>query len=139
MLMNLERQKQDREEEREAAERLRRRAEPIRAEIGGDYVEIDPTTGTARTLYKGQPKPASPYRWEANDGSLMEVGVDGTARVVYKDPTPKLMTVFNPATQQYEAVPVTGHSPSSLPTRPVGRLTRIPEGGPTLPASGTFP
>lgn len=31
----------------------------------------------------------APYRWEANDGSLMEVGPDGQPRQVYKDPTPK--------------------------------------------------
>lgn len=34
------------------------------------------------------PKPEQPYRWRTNDGSLMEVGPDGTPRVVYQD-TPK--------------------------------------------------
>ncbi len=37
--------------------------------------------------------PKSPYRWEANDGSLMEMGPDGLVRQAYKDPTPKMQTV----------------------------------------------
>lgn len=31
-----------------------------------------------------------PYRWESNNGSLMELGPDGQARELYKDPTPKV-------------------------------------------------
>lgn len=43
-------------------------------------------------LWEWQNKPKeerAPYRWEANDGSLMEIGPDGQPRQVYKDPTPK--------------------------------------------------
>ena len=36
---------------------------------------------------RDNPKPTSPYRWESNDGSLMEIGPDGQPRQVYKDPT----------------------------------------------------
>jgi hypothetical protein len=40
----------------------------------------------------------TPYRWESNDGSLMEMGTDRKPRVVYKDPTPKTewINVRNP-------------------------------------------
>jgi len=41
---------------------------------------------------RANPKPstAQPYRWESNDGSLMELGPDGQPRKVYADPTPKM-------------------------------------------------
>lgn len=39
--------------------------------------------------WANKPKDANPYRWESNDGSLMEIGPDGQTRQVYKDPTPK--------------------------------------------------
>lgn len=43
------------------------------------------TVGTPRA-----PEQKAPYRWQANDGSLMEVGPDGNPRVVYRDtPAPK--------------------------------------------------
>lgn len=38
------------------------------------------TVGTPRA-----PEQKAPYRWQANDGSLMEVGPDGNPRVVYQD------------------------------------------------------
>ncbi|UXC89523.1 MULTISPECIES: hypothetical protein [unclassified Sphingobium] len=40
----------------------------------------------------GHPKPstAAPYRWERNDGSLMEMGADGQPHVAYDDPSPKM-------------------------------------------------
>lgn len=39
--------------------------------------------------WQNKPKDTNPYRWESNDGSLMEIGPDGQPRQVYKDPTPK--------------------------------------------------
>lgn len=44
---------------------------------------------------RGNPKPstAQPYRWERNDGSVMEYGPDGQARVLYADPNPKNFTM----------------------------------------------
>lgn len=44
---------------------------------------------------RANPKPstAQPYRWERNDGSVMEYGADGQARVLYADPNPKNFTM----------------------------------------------
>ena len=39
--------------------------------------------------YEQKNKTPTPYRWESNDGSLMELGTDGQPRVAYKDPTAK--------------------------------------------------
>lgn len=44
-----------------------------------DYERANPRQSTA-----------APYRWESNDGSLMELGADGQPRRVYADPTPKM-------------------------------------------------
>ena len=43
---------------------------------------------------RNNPKPstAQPYRWERNDGSVMELGADGTPRVLYEDPNKKTVT-----------------------------------------------
>ncbi len=40
--------------------------------------------------WQNKPKETNPYRWKANDGSLMEVGPDGQPRQVYKDPNKRL-------------------------------------------------
>jgi hypothetical protein len=40
----------------------------------------------------------APYRWESNDGSLMEMGPNGTPVVVYKDPTSKPVMQIDPVT-----------------------------------------
>lgn len=40
--------------------------------------------------WKNKPKDSNPYRWESNDGSLMEIGPDGQPRIVYKDPNKRL-------------------------------------------------
>lgn len=40
----------------------------------------------------------APYRWEANDGSLMEMGPDGLPKVAYKDPTSKPVMQIDPTT-----------------------------------------
>lgn len=39
---------------------------------------------------RDNPEPRQPYRWESNNGSLMEIGPDGVPRTVYADPTPKM-------------------------------------------------
>lgn len=88
-----------------------------------------------------------PYRWEANDGSLMEMGPDGTARLVYKDPTPKAnldpdVFITLPNGQVY-AGPRSGLAAAMMggttaKTAPRGKLTPV-NGGPTPPASGGFP
>ena len=39
------------------------------------------------------PSERAPYRWESNDGSLMEMGPNGLVRQVYADPTPKMQPV----------------------------------------------
>lgn len=90
----------------------------------------------------------APYRWESNDGSLMEMGADGQPRVVYKDPTPKAnldpdVFITLPNGQVYAgprsglAAAMTGGA-APTPQRPaIG--TRIPlNGGPTVPPSGGF-
>ena len=43
-----------------------------------------------RWEWQNKPKDVNPYRWKANDGSLMEVGPDGQPRIVYKDPNKRL-------------------------------------------------
>lgn len=40
--------------------------------------------------WQNKPKDVNPYRWKANDGSLMELGPDGQPRQVYKDPNKRL-------------------------------------------------
>lgn len=49
----------------------------------------------------------TPYRWESNDGSLMEVGPGGVPRKVYQDPTPKTewIQVKDPATGALSIIP----------------------------------
>ena len=40
--------------------------------------------------WQNKPKDTgNPYRWESNDGSLMQIGPDGQPMQLYKDPTPK--------------------------------------------------
>lgn len=71
---------------------------------------------------RANPKSSTPYRWEANDGSLMELGADGQPAVRYKDPTPKMN--FIPDTMgggKWVALPGTGAaaqpgSAGALPT-----------------------
>jgi hypothetical protein len=70
----------------------------------------------------------SPYRWESNDGSLMEVGPDGQPRQVYKDPTPKLQTTVidnGDGTKTIYQVPQGMPLPNAAPTAPVGKLRPI--------------
>ncbi len=84
--------------------------------------------------------PRSPYRWESNDGSLMEMGPNGLVRQVYKDPTPKMIQVpgvdadGNPVMR---LVPMP--SAQANPTGPVGGWADEGEGGQSPPATGNFP
>jgi hypothetical protein len=93
--------------------------------------------------YKFELDNPKPYRWESNDGSLMEMGPDGTPRVVYKDPTPKpnWIQVRDPATGELRIVnmgTVGGQTeqPEILDTLPPGAK---PLGGAGGNASGGFP
>ncbi len=82
--------------------------------------------------------PRAPYRWESNDGSLMEMGPQGPV-VVYKDPTPKEKWVFDPV-RGY--VNMNAMAPAAAPNRldalpPGARM--LPSGGQSQPATGGFP
>lgn len=90
------------------------------------------------------PEPANPYRWESNDGSLLELGADGQPRVVYKDPTPKINWVrADNGDGTFTMVPMGPNGPinggqgGGVPTAPKGRLTPY-GGGQTATPSGTF-
>lgn len=93
---------------------------------------------------RDNPEPRAPYRWEANDGSLMEIGPDGKPVVVYQDPTPKVNWIrADNGDGSFSMVPVGPNGPiggapaaNGTPTAPVGKLK--PYGGPTQPASGDF-
>lgn len=88
-----------------------------------------------------QNKPQSgpqPYRWESNDGSLMEMGADGKPRVAYKDPTPRV--VFQPDGRGgYIPIDVSAFGKASSPASGSDDDWEYSEGGPTQPASGGFP
>lgn len=94
-------------------------------------------------------KTPDPYRWRANDGSLMEQGPDGQVRTVYKDPTAKtsFITADNgdgtkTVIPVVNGVPQLGGSGQSPMTPPPATLPPDfdfgDEGGPTQPASGGF-
>lgn len=97
----------------------------------------------SRELWKrANPEATNPYRWEANDGSLMEMGPDGKPRIAYQDPTPKLnwITADN-GDGTKTIVPVGPNGPmTGQPSRPtVGAVIADPrKGGPTSQASGGF-
>lgn len=80
-----------------------------------------------------------PYRWESNNGSLMELGPDGQARTLYQDPTPKINWVrADNGDGTFTMVPVGQEGPvSGAPASPVGKLK--PFGGGTGSGSGNFP
>lgn len=88
-----------------------------------------------------------PYRWESNNGSLMEIGANGQPRVAYEDPTPKItwMTLDNgDGTKQI--IPVGPNGPlgqaGASTQKPVGNLgpivNEIPGGGASN-GTGMFP
>ena len=92
---------------------------------------------------RNNPKPATPYRWESNDGSLLELGPDGQPRVVYKDPTPKINWVrADNGDGTFTMVPMGPNGPINLdgqggaPAAPKGKLK--PYGGQTATPSGNF-
>ena len=92
-------------------------------------------------------KPPAPYRWESNNGSLLELGPDGQPKVVYEDPTPKINWVrADNGDGTFTMVPmgpngpinVPGQAPQSgAPIAPKGKLTPY-NGGQTATPSGTF-
>jgi hypothetical protein len=91
-----------------------------------------------REQWKAQNQPKTPYRWESNDGSLMEIGADGQPKVVYQDPTKKIQWVrADNGDGTFTMVPVGQGGAPAAPTAPVGKLR--PYGGQTPPASGNFP
>lgn len=99
-------------------------------------------------------KPAAPHYWETNDGSLGMVGADGKPMVLYKDPTPKItwMTADNgdgtktlvpmgpagPLSQGGGGL-ASGAQPGAEPPAVLPPDFDFDKGGPTPPASDTFP
>lgn len=120
---------------------LAQRKEEQAAQQAAANREADWNMFTRKFDYEQRNKPANPYRWEANDGSLMEVGPDGQPKVVYKDPTAKINWVrADNGDGTFTMVPVgpqgamSGNTPP--PAKPVGRLTPI--GGPQASPAGGF-
>lgn len=102
------------------------------------------TDWQARQEWEVANKPVTPYRWESNDGSLMELGADGQPRVAYKDPTPKINWVrADNGDGTFTMVPMGPNGPINLngqggaPAAPKGKLTPY-NGGQTATPSGTF-
>ncbi len=71
-----------------------------------------------RDYDRANPQASTPYRWESNDGSLMELGPDGQARIAYKDPTAKMnyQRVNNPD-GTFTMVPVPIGAVAATPSR----------------------
>lgn len=102
-------------------------------------------------------KPSQPHYWETNNGSLGRINpTTGLPEIVYNDPTPKIeyQWIKDPNTGQMTGVPITrGGAPT--PTGPqIGAVVDgyrfkggdpnkqeswEAVGGPTPPASGSFP
>jgi hypothetical protein len=84
----------------------------------------------------------APYRWEANDGSLMEVGPDGQPRQVYKDPTPKTTYIsVDNSDGTKTVVPVVNGQIMGGGQRPqIGAVVADPrkQGGQAAPPPATF-
>lgn len=97
---------------------------------------------------RNNPAPSSPYRWESNDGSLMEVGADGQPRTVYKDPTPKINWIrADNGDGTFQMVPVGPQGPMTPQTQQPaagGILKSLPPGVKPIGGAGsggsrTFP
>lgn len=121
------------------AELEAKKYEPQR--IGDSIVQMQPD-GTYKPLYTA-PQNERPYRWESNNGSLMEIGPDGQPRVVYNDPTPKISWVrADNGDGTVTMVPMGPGGPVNSapaqgnPTSPLGKLK--PLGGPSQSATGGF-
>lgn len=83
---------------------------------------------------RGNPKASAPYRWESNDGSLMEIGADNQPRAVYKDPTPKIgWQRADNGDGTFTMVPV----PMTLGTQAT-QATQAPQSSPGVAPSGDF-
>lgn len=103
-------------------------------------------SGVAKALLGKETR--APYRWESNDGSLMEIGPDGQPRVAYQDPTPKITTIAvdngdgtktlvrvgpdgRPIGEGLGGAQPTPQAPAmAVPTAPVGALTPITDDEP---------
>lgn len=86
--------------------------------------------------WANKPRESSPYRWESNDGSLLEVGPDGNPRVVYKDPTPKQQWVPD-GYGGGQFVPITGAPATGLPE--IGAVVPRNKGGAASNGGNGFP
>lgn len=92
----------------------------------------------AQQRIAAQYRKQTPYRWESNNGSLMEIGEDGQPRLIYQDPTPKVNWVrADNGDGTFTMVPVgQDGSTAASPPKPVGKLT--PYGGPQATPAGGF-
>lgn len=86
-----------------------------------------------------KPSTAQPYRFEANDGDVYELGPDGQPRKVFDDPSPK-MDLVPDGQGGYNWVPLPGAA-GVAPTAPVGKLTPVADPAPAAapPAGGVVP
>jgi hypothetical protein len=149
----LKKREYDLEQKKAADEAARKLNEPIRTEVGGDYIQYDPATKSTQVLYHGQTKASEPYRWRGNNGDLLQMGPDGQPQVVYHDPTPKVdyIEATDPTTGAKSLIPRTVGGAAAPPTpgtvkngyrfkggNPADPASWEAVGGPTPPASGTF-
>lgn len=92
--------------------------------------------------YEQKNRVPTPYRWESNDGSLMELGADGQPRVAYKDPTPKTewIRTTDPTTGEIIMTPMTmGGGAAPRRTAPQGvTFTPLPDSRGPASAPGGF-
>lgn len=91
-----------------------------------------------------KPSTAQPYRWERNDGSVMELGADGAPRVLYEDPNKKTVTwqtVDNPdGTKSLIPVPLGGAPVAGTGQPAIGAVVADPrKGGGAGNGVGGFP
>lgn len=82
----------------------------------------------AQQRIAAQYRKQTPYRWESNNGSLMEIGEDGQPRLVYQDPTPKVNWVrADNGDGTFTMVPMSqggATQPNELDTLPEGYSVR---------------
>ena len=90
--------------------------------------------------WQNKPKDTgNPYRWESNDGSLMQIGPDGKPVQLYKDPTPKMQWVVD-GDGGGQFVPLTGGATPTTDTRPAigSRIADPRKGGSVVNQPATF-
>lgn len=94
--------------------------EQARAQEMADY--------EAQQRIAAQYRKQTPYRWESNNGSLMEIGEDGQPRLIYQDPTPKVNWVrADNGDGTFTMVPMSqggATQPNELDTLPEGYSVR---------------